>query len=142
MQRDNIKKGLQFFPKIAFILGCISFIVLFIGQIGDSFGGKSDPNVKLVLQSMRENYGMITYEDAFEAFFNKPKWESFTSKDGDTIVEFSGEARDDISVTAQFTLYVEAEYFELSYLEYNRIPQSLFERASFLDTVFDSYLYN
>lgn len=107
LEQENVRKVLLIFPKIAFVLGVISCIVVFAGKIG----GKTDPNVRLVLESTREGYGMITYEEAYDAFFKEPQWTSFTTEDDEIIVEFTGEASQNIMVVAQFLLYPDEEYF-------------------------------
>lgn len=74
----------------ALVLATISLLVvgIFVSGCG---GEKYDSNVKIVRNGSVGNYPNVPVGKAFDQFFSKGNWRSFTSTDNLTIVEFVGE---------------------------------------------------
>ena len=118
-----------------------------------------DENIMGVKLGTTSDYPGVTYGEAFEEFFAKPKWEYFKGTqegpddNGDgqpdyvnediDVVEFTGYCTyQEVEVKAliQFTLDNEAGTFEATYLSFNEVPQSTVMLYGLLSKVFESYI--
>lgn len=118
-----------------------------------------DENIMGVKLGTTSNYPGVTYGDAFDEFFAKPKWEYFKGlqegpdDDGDgkpdytnedvDVVEFTGYCTYmDVEVKAliQFTLDNEGGTFEATYLSFNEVPQSTMMLYGLVSKAFESYM--
>lgn len=99
-----------------------------------------DPKVSIVRDGTFNNYPTPTIGEAFQNYFGNPKWNSFTSDTGETIVEFRGTCMyADVEVEAlfQFIVNEEANTFEVNYLAFNEVPQSELILAALLSSVYE-----
>lgn len=122
--------------KIFKIIGAVIGLVLAIVMLG----GESK-DVSLVKEGSFNSYPDVPIGDAFESFFTDSSWESFESKEGDTIVEFTGVCtymEQEVDATIQFVLY-EDKTFEMTYFDMNGIPQNGFMNSALIEKVVESY---
>ena len=86
-----------------------------------------------------------TYEEIFNDFFANPTWKHFTSKDGQGIVEFTGECTYDereVKVTIQYLITNETETtleWELAYFDIDGELQDLSMFEGLVKTAIESY---
>jgi hypothetical protein len=72
-------------------------------------------------------YPNQTYGNAFSNFFRTPKWSYLESKDGDKVVEFTGDCvymDVEVKATLQFIVNEDDGTFEAHYLGFNEVPQN------------------
>lgn len=85
----------------------------------DLQGTKIDSNISRVKTGTPVMIPDITYEEAYEYFFENPQWRGFDADDGSEVVEFSGECTyndEDATVYIQFVIDDE-ESFSIYYAE-------------------------
>lgn len=105
---------------------------------------KDDPHIVYVKEGSPTAYPDKTYGEAFETFFASPSWKYFKgSNDGSDetcdIVEFTGYCTyQDVQVQAclQFTLDVDSNSFETTYLSFNEVPQNMLMLAALMEAAF------
>ena len=101
----------------------------------------TDPYVTMVKTAKNSNYG-ITYGAAFDNFFSSPKWSSFKSTDGDTVVEFTGKfsyKNSPATAKIQFLLDFSDGSMTVYHLSIDGESQSKLFTATFIKKVFESY---
>ena len=101
----------------------------------------TDPYVTIVKTAKNSNYG-ITYGAAFDNFFSSPKWSSFKSTDGDTVVEFTGKfsyKNSPATAKIQFLLDFSDGSMTVYHLSIDGESQSKLFTAAFIQKVFESY---
>lgn len=99
-----------------------------------------DKYIEIVKNGYNENYPDVTYETAFSAFFDTPRWSYFKSDDELDVVEFTGDCTyRDTSVKAriQFTVDKDNGIFEAVYLAFNEVPQDMFTMVALFTEVFE-----
>ena len=123
----------------SFICGIISLLlvgVLVAGCGGDSY----DKNVQLVRNGTMDRMPGVPIGKAFDQFFDKTSWESFTSTDNETIVEFHGKSKlfdEYVSVTIQFSVH--GKTFNLKYVGVGDVPMDDVTALAILDTILSEY---
>lgn len=92
-------------------------------------------------------YPGITYGEAFDYYFGKPKWDSFegTLEDGSAVdvVEFTGTCMYqgvEVSALIQFMINEDGESFDAHFLSFNDVPQSELVLVALLEDVFEAAL--
>ncbi len=109
--------------RIAVALVCFAVAAVLI--FGDAIGGASRAGdstseyVTAIKESTMTDYPSQTVGEAFESFFADPEWKSFTSKDGEIIVEFNGGCTwngEDADCCIQFEIY-EDDTFDTYYAD-------------------------
>ncbi len=122
----QLKKGGEksIFKKLWFwivMLVVVVGIVMVMGNSEDSTddlqGGKFDLNIDLVKNGAPEMISDITYQQAYEYFFDSPQWRGFTADTGEEVVEFTGKCiyyDQDAQVYIQFVIEDE-ETFSMYY---------------------------
>ena len=147
--RQLLKKWWFWLIVAAVVGGVIYGVTDSSGDSGSSSGdsGSSvsvpyvDPFVTLVKTATNSTYG-ITYGAAFDSFFTSPKWRSFTSTSGNTVVEFTGGflySGSPATATFQFVLDFGKNQMSIEYLEINGVAQTRLMLATFVKKVFESY---
>lgn len=76
----------------------------------------------------------LTYEQAFDNFFEETKWESFRTDDMEKIIEFNGKTSDNITFRIQFL--IENDIYEISYCDVNGVAISLAEATEIIKSIF------
>ena len=112
-------------------------------ELGESISNISDSDNKYV-QMVKNGYMTdspdLTYDNAFSAFFETPRWKYFRDSDDLDIVEFTGDCTfRDVAVKARIRFAVDEDKgtFEAVYLSFNEVPQDAFTLAALITTVFD-----
>lgn len=95
--------------------------------------------VLMVRGGYRENNPDLTYEKAFSAFFDAPRWKYFESDEGEDIVEFTGDCTyQEAAVKARIQFKVDEENgtFEAVYLAFNEVPQDALTLNALIEKTF------
>lgn len=124
------KKKSKVLSIVLTIMGIVvvAFVILgIVGSMSDS-GSQDNSYISLVKDGypVSGDYN-VSYGEAFDYFFSDPTWEYFLSTDDEDVVEFTGDCTYlDTPVTAciQFTLDTEASTFEITYVDFNGVPQT------------------
>lgn len=103
--------------------------------------------IEMVQDSHTDVYSEVSYGEAFNNYFTKPKWDYFESESGQQVVEFNGQClylNENADVTIQFLLTdlenENHEYMiEVCYLAINDIAQSELIKISLLADIFQNY---
>lgn len=136
------------FPKavciIITVLWSVLVILFGIGVIVGSGEDSGDKYLSMVKGGYPEIYedDDITYEEAFEEYFDSPEWEYFESTDDQDVVEFTGECTYDgeyATILVQFVINSDTK-FTLHYMEIDGDIIDDEEMANIICTVFDSAL--
>lgn len=150
------------FPKIPIIviaiLEVVALVACFVIGSGKatSIIQSQDEHVLAVKGGHPNSYPDKTYGEAFENFFKSPTWKYFKGtqngpdEDGDgkpdytnddiDVVEFTGYCTySDVEVKAliQFTLDLDNDSFDATYLSFNDVPQDLFVLGSLIEAAFE-----
>lgn len=128
---------------ILLILGIVGvvFYLVFNTPLGSKVGIE-DEHVTFVKNGSPLNYPDITYDEAFSEFFSNRSWEYFESDKGLDVVEFHGDCMyydSEITVTVQFVLDMKKGTFEMEYVAFNDVPQSVLMSYALITKVFESY---
>lgn len=136
-QRPYKKSG----SKLPLIISII--VIAIVAVIGISiFAPSQNKYVKFVKSGHPDNYPNITYGEAFDDFFGLPRWEYFKGKDGEDVVEFTGDCRfhdQTVKAKMQFLLNVKNGTFEAGYFSMNEVPQVKLMTAVLINKVFSEY---
>ena len=128
------------------IIGCAFLLLGAIFMIGDAIGGASrtaddsSKYISIVKNGALYAYSEQTVGNAFENFFAEPKWVSFTSDDGDIVVEFNGECTfngEDVNCCIQFIVNKETEEFYTDYADIDGTPLSDSDIDDMYDVIYD-----
>lgn len=126
------------FPKIPKALVYAVEIIILIVCINSA---NSLGVVNLVKKSTHDGYPDITYEEAFENFFDNPEWKrAGKDEEGNKLVKFTGECTysdEAASVVITFTLYDDT--FTVSSLKMNGQELGLFLTELMIEKVFEEY---
>ena len=101
-----------------------------------------DEHITFVKNGTPELYPDITYDEAFSSFFSNRSWSYFVSDTGKDVVEFKGDCMyhdTQVTATIQFVLDMEEGTFELEYLGFNDVPQSVLITYALITKVFEEY---
>ena len=96
--------------------------------------------IQFVKKDTFNEYPNITCGEAFDAFFDNPKWGYFNSDTGEDVVEFTGKCLYDdveVEVLMQFTIDEESGSFDVNYLSINDISQNYFMLSAMLSAIFE-----
>lgn len=121
----------------AALFGIISLMLVGILIAGCS---KYDDNVSLVRNGSMDVRPGVPIGKAFDQFFEKSSWESFTSTKKETIVEFNGESQwlgSPVRFTIQFS--VNGKRFHLKYVGFNDLPMDNETSLEIVKTILDEY---
>lgn len=130
-------KVLQIGKPIEFAVVIISIVLLCTLYFGYKF-----KYVYMVKEGSPVAYSGITYGEAFDNFFEDPKWEGFTSDTNQHIVEFTGKClyqNTEVEVTMQFTIDYDESNFEVTYCGMNEVPQNMLVTYALISNAFESY---
>jgi len=100
---------------------------------------QNNENIQFVKQGTLGSYTK-TCGEAFDNFFDNPKWGYFSSETGEDVVEFTGKCLYDnveVEVLMQFTLNRTAGTFNVNYLSFNDVTQSGLMVTALLEAVFE-----
>lgn len=120
----------------------LALVICFALRSGDNNSIVEDSHVTAVKGGSPEAYPDITYGEAFESFFSNTSWKYFESDKGKDIVEFTGDclyADTEVTATFQFELDMEDGTFEIVYLGFNDVPQSILIEYALISKAFESY---
>jgi ribosomal protein S27AE len=128
---------------ILIVLGIVGVTcyLIFNTPLGSKVGVE-DEHVTFVKNGSPISYPDITYDEAFSAFFSDTSWEYFVSDKGLDVVEFNGDCLyydSEITVTIQFVLDMKNGTFEMEYVAFNDVPQSVLMSYALITKVFESY---
>lgn len=104
-----------------------------------AFTGCSLDPVTLVKTGHPLDYPDKTFEEAYEGFFGNPKWTSFVTSSGETVVEFKGEGTyygEPGTFTVQFTIDKGGDTFTTTYFAFEDTLITVDEFTEFMDEVF------
>lgn len=135
-----MKKKSKVLPIILGVVGGVLALVILIGIVG----GVSSPKDNRYISLVKEGYPLegnsnVSYGEAFDYFFANPTWEFFVSTEDEDIVEFTGDCTYlDSPVTAciQFTVNEDDSTFQITYIDFNGVPQDFEVGGELLETVF------
>ncbi len=106
---------------LGIIIGCVALAVVAVVLMIIFLGGGDDEYVKGIKTGVFEEFPEPTIGEAFESFFDDPEWDSFTTEEGLTVVEFNGVCTldgEEADCCVQF-LIAEDGSFETYYAEIN-----------------------
>lgn len=114
-------------------------LILFVG-IFAGCKGKPDPNVMMVREGTLDMNPGVPVGKAFDQFFANGKWESFTSTEGKTVVEFNGKCQW-YNQPADFRIQfdVKGERFEIWYVSLNDQQLNIIEGIGVVGKVLSEY---
>lgn len=121
------------------VLSVISLMLVSIFMAGCG-GEKYNKTIQLVRNGTLQMNPNVPIGKAFDQFFAKGKWESFTSTDNQTVVEFNGECtwyNAPAKIKVQFI--VNGNNFNLEYVDINGVSMNLIERAGIIEKVLSEY---
>lgn len=127
------------------VIGCVCLLIAAIMMVGDGIGGASRTSdydsayINVVKTGGFFNYPGEAIGEAFEDFFSNPEWETFTSEDGDTIVEFNGRCYlydEKVNCCIQFTVYDDGT-FETSYADLDGDSLTQYEINELYEVIFE-----
>lgn len=135
-----VKKKSKVLPIVLGVVGGVVFLVILFGMIGSLSNSGDNRYISLVKEGYPlDGSSSISYGEAFDYFFSNPTWEYFESTEDEDIVEFTGGCTYlDSPVTAciQFVLDVDNSTFEVSYVDFNGVPQGTAIWSELLETAF------
>lgn len=147
-ENSNSKSIISVVLVILLIVGAVYFKTTLYHagkELTDVIADVSDSNNKYVLMvkgGYRENDPNITYEKAFSAFFDMPRWKYFKADNGKDVVEFTGGCTyQDVAVKARIQFVVDEanRTFEATYLAFNEVPQGMLLLAGLVEKTFSEY---
>lgn len=100
---------------------------------------ENNENIRFVKEGTLGAY-TTTCGEAFDEFFDNPKWGYFNSESGEDVVEFTGKCLYDnveVEVLMQFTLNKAAGTFSVNYLSFNDVTQNKLIVTALLEAVFE-----
>jgi hypothetical protein len=100
-----------------------------------------DQNIALVKYGSLYDCPNRTLDDMANSFMNNPQWESVYSNDGRTYVNLTGGItvyNRPATALIQFNITAN-DTFELQAIEYNGVPQNMFESSHLLDSMCSTY---
>ena len=121
-----------------FVCGIIS--LLLIGIFVGGCGGKYDDDILTVREGTMNRMPNVPIGKAFDQFFDKGNWQSFTSTENERIVEFNGESKifdESVKITIQFSL--NGDKFSLRHLGVDGEAMPDEAALTILDTILSSY---
>ena len=139
--KNNDSKAGVFILLVGLAL-LIGFVIFYLGDYSSTDFTFEDEHIAYVKSGSPSSYPDVTYDEAFCNFFTNRSWNYFESNDGKDVVEFKGDCTyHDVEVTAtmQFVLDMNEGTFEISYLAFNDVPQSLLIEYALITKVFESY---
>ena len=119
----------------------ILFGVIFLMLVGILTAGcGEDKNVAAVRNGTMHMCPGVPVGKAFDQFFEKTSWKSFTSTSNETIVEFVGES-EWMGLKAKFTIQfdVKGQNFNLRYLDFNGLPMDTETSIEMVRTILEEY---
>lgn len=119
------------------ILTAFCMAAILLGVVGC---GGYDADVLKVREGHMNNRPDVPIGKAFDQFFDKGSWESFTSTENEKIVEFNGDSKIfDETVKAKIQFRLTGETFNLNYvgLDGESMPDAA--AVIFVDGILDSY---
>lgn len=128
------------FKKIIIGIVIVIAAIFVIGSIGGS--SSNNKYVDFVKNGYPNAYPEITYGQAFNRFFSDPAWKHFKSEEDENIVEFTGGCiyqDSEVTATIQFTLAEDDDTFEISYCDFNGVPQIPLMTNALVAKAFDDY---
>lgn len=120
------------------IFGIIS--LLLVGVLVGGCGDDHDKNIQTVRNGTMKRMPNVPIGKAFDQFFDKSKWEAFTSTDNENIVEFNGWSKlfdEYVNVTIQFN--VTGKNFKLRHVGIEGIAMDNDTALAILDTILSEY---
>lgn len=117
----------------------VLLVVVFMGVVG-VFNG-DEKYVEAVKSGHPVAYPDITYEEAYNSFFDSPKWKYLKTDDGLDIVQFDGECTYDgepAHMVVQFKVNVSSGDFDIYAMELDDNPQSILDIAVIQSVIFES----
>ncbi|MBQ8026958.1 MAG: hypothetical protein IJ261_02455, partial [Clostridia bacterium] len=112
------------------VIACVCFLIAVVLVFGGSIGGASRAGdassdyITAIKEGTFSQYPEQQVGTAFESFFSDPEWKSFTSAEGEIIVEFNGGCTwggEDANCCIQFVI-LEDGTFETYYADVNGNP--------------------
>ena len=120
--------------KVAIIL---SLCFLMIG-CGPTYS-ESNEYIQYVKDSTYGTHKNMTCGEAFDNFFENPKWRFFYSDTNENVVEFTGKCLYDnveVEVLMQITVDMEAGKRSVNYLSFNDVPQNQLMIDALMEAVY------
>lgn len=130
-----MKMGKRMISRVVVLL---SICFLMVG-CGTTYN-ENNENIQFVKEGTLSGYSYTTCGEAFDDFFEDPKWGYFCSDTNEDVVEFTGKCLYDnveVEVLMQFTLDKEAGTFSVNYLSFNDVPQNKLMVTALLEAVFE-----
>ena len=99
--------------------------------------GSNDKYVNLVKTGTMQIAPNVVIGEAFNNFFESPKWKSFKSSDGQRIVEFTGKMRyNNKPAKAKIQFIIKSDtYFELGAVEINDVGLNKLESIAVVNKI-------
>lgn len=130
---------------IAIIVAVIAIIALSGSDDGtsdDLQGSQFDSSIELVKGGAPLLIPDITYQDAYENFFDNPQWRGFTADTGEKVVEFTGDClyyEEDAQVYIQFVIE-EDDSFSMYYAHMNVGGETItLDEQTFIELVYTPF---
>lgn len=145
----NVKKWQGFIEnQLCKILAILVTIVLCVMGIGEAHIGKDqtslmDDKVTYIREQPvadydMKSYGTKTYGEALDDYCTNTKWESFTTDNGEEVVEFNGKAYykgSEKKVRIQFLIADDCESYTLTYFAFDETACSWQQVDEFYKTI-------
>lgn len=136
------EKNNKWLSRVQLILVAATLVSGAIFVAGALTDKKGQNYIDMVRKSSPEAYPDITYEEAFDDFFDNARWKYFQSDTGKDVVEFQGECMyddDTATVLIQFLLNKDKGIYKIYTMAIDDEEQSLLVYAVLMDKVFGSY---
>lgn len=135
-----VKKKPKVLPIVLGIVGGVVFLVILFGMIGSQSNSGDNRYISLVKEGYPlDGSSSVSYGETFDYFFSNPTWEYFKSTEDKDIVEFTGGCTyldSPVTVCIQFVLDADGSTFQVSYVDFNGVPQGTAIWSELLQTAF------
>lgn len=117
------------------MISALLMITLFVGC-----GSQYDDNVITVREGRFNGYPNVPVGAAFDQFFSDGQWDSFTSTNNETVVEFKGSCKwNDIPAKLRMQFTVSGEHFEVNYFAIDGNPVTIEEGIDSIEKILSEY---
>ncbi len=117
------------------MISALLMITLFAGC-----GSKYDENIMTVREGHFDGYPNVQVGDAFDQFFDDGQWDSFTSTENKTVVEFKGSCMwNNIPAKLRMQFTVTGNHFEVNYFAIDGNPVTIEEGIDSIEKILSDY---
>lgn len=119
---------------------CIMISTLLMITLFAGCGSKYDDNVLTVREGRFDGYPNVPVGAAFDQFFADGQWDSFTSTENKTVVEFKGSCTwNNIPAKLRMQFTVTGKRFEVNYFAIDGNPVTIEEGIDSIEKILSEY---